>query len=57
MLQIKFQDINFETANANLLRFVYDNDMYVLKVDIVKNILMYYYSIPAGDNLLLSDIS
>lgn len=57
MLQIKFQDINFETANANLLRFVYDNDMYVLKVNIVNNILMYYYSISAGDNLLGKSLS
>ncbi len=57
MLQIKFQDINFETANANLLQFVYDNDMYVLRVDIVRNILRYYYSLSEEDNLLGKNLS
>lgn len=56
-LDIQFRDINFETANSELLQYVYDNNMYQINVEMIQKMLTYRYDIKDEDNLLSKGLS
>lgn len=56
-LDIKFRDINFETANSRLLQYVYDNNMYQINAKMIQKMITYRYDIKDEDNLLSKGLS
>ena len=57
ILGVKFADINFATANRDLLLFVYNNNMYELNIDMIQKVLKYFYHTREQDNILLKNLS
>ncbi len=51
-LDIKFEYINFETANYDLLRDVYSRNMYSLNTENVQKVLGYFYGVSQKENIL-----
>lgn len=57
LLDIKFESINFKSANDRLLKYVYENDMYYIDMEMTKNILLYFYNINDEKDFLNKNLS
>lgn len=57
MLNIKFRDINSATANGELLRFVYENNMYRISMGMIQMIIKLYYDVGTEDDILGKNLS
>lgn len=57
LLDIKFRDINSVTANSELLRFVYENNMYRISVGMIQMLIKLYYNIETEDDILSRNLS
>ncbi len=56
-LETKFNNINFETANKRLLRFVYENNMYQINMEMIHKILNWFYVISDEEDILHKNLS
>lgn len=57
LLDIKFRDINSATANNELLRFVYENNMYRISMGMIQMFIKLYYDIETEDDILSKNLS
>lgn len=57
LLDIHFEDINLETANAELLQFVYENNMYHINTTMIHKMLQFRYGTQAGEEVLERGLS
>lgn len=57
LLDIHFEDINLETANAELLQFVYENNMYYINTTMIHKMLQFCYGTQAGEEVLERGLS
>lgn len=57
LLKIKFKDIDFEAANEKLLRFVYENHMYEINMQLIHKFLDCYYTLEEAGDVLSQNLS
>lgn len=57
LLNIKFKDIDFKAANERLLRFVYENHMYEINMEMIFKFLECYYNLDEATDVLSQNLS
>lgn len=56
-LNTRFKDINFETANTELLQFVYKHNMYHINTAMIQKMLQFRYDIQPREDVLERSLS
>lgn len=57
LLNIRFKDINLETANIELLQFIYEHNMYHINTAMIQKMLQFCYDIQSGEDVLERSLS
>lgn len=57
LLKIKFKNIDFEAANERLLRFVYENHMYEINMEMIFKFLERYYNLEEAEDVLSQNLT
>lgn len=56
-LNIRFKDINLETANIELLQFIYEHNMYHINTAMIQKMLQFRYNIQPREDVLERSLS
>lgn len=57
IMDVEFKDINFETANQRLLRFVYEHQLYDINMELILKFLEHYYNLEEQEDVLGQNLS
>lgn len=57
ILDVKFSNINFESANENLLQYVYNNCLYYINLELIQKILKHFYGIADTSDFLCGNLT
>lgn len=57
LLNVEFKDIDFETANQELLKYVYENNLYDINMEMIFKFLECYYDLEKEENILGQNLS